>query len=361
MTTTTKKTMTLEITKKGRKWLKGRKPNTNFEMEIEINSVSDSWEPGQTFEVSGEYVEESSRFGTVVKIFPKSKAEITAQNILAQIEKWLGWVEEKASEGYIYDKGFDKLIHLGILDYPVLKERADKARNCALLIKQQRQAEYEKQKIERRQEEQQRKAGQNQLRDEARVHRILFALSKTPPLNSPVHIDPWNRESKIIVFTGTGKSFYIGESDPSCYGSHLLGHEGERGCYYYYREATEDEIVRLETEERAEKERREAWRELDRIYKDIWNSGEFPQTATTEEIKGERVFLCSEDVLLVGGGHWITINNQYIWAVQNNSADGDNWGASNVGGTLACRIAFNQELADTILTMKLMIDEKLAS
>lgn len=54
----------------------------------------------------------------------------------------------------------------------------------------------------------------------------------------------------------------------------------------------------------------------------------------------------------MGGGWWLTINNHYIWAMTGNSGDGDYWAESNVGGAIAFRVPYSQELAERIKELK---------
>ena len=65
---------------------------------------------------------------------------------------------------------------------------------------------------------------------ERRQNRILFPVSALPAMNTPVQ-----HGGATLVFESAGKSFRISEDHPSIEGSHLLGHEGELGCYCYYK------------------------------------------------------------------------------------------------------------------------------
>ena len=351
MTAASRKTMNLEITKKGRKWFKARRPGSSLQMEVEINAISESWEPGQTVEVSGEFIEESSGYGKVIKIYPKPKADVEKENNRALIEKWLGWVEEKATEGYVYTKGFETLKSLDVMRFPELRARADKAYQLANTLKKQELAEREKMRAERQTVYQREKAEMNEKMATVRAHRTLYALSQLPSLNAPVRQNKYRQDSKLIVYTNTGKPFRISEDDPSCFGSHLLGHEGEMGRYCYYREATAEEVADFEVQAKTKEEQAAARKELEGIFKSIQKGGEFPKSAMAEEIAGERILLCSLDVLTVGGGRWLTINERYIWADWGNSGDGDNWGSSNVGGTISYRVPFDVELAERIRSL----------
>jgi hypothetical protein len=64
----------------------------------------------------------------------------------------------------------------------------------------------------------------------------VFTVESAPPLNTPI-----KKGDKIIVYEKVGKPFRVSENDPSVFGSHLLGYEGEKGYRYYYREATDEE------------------------------------------------------------------------------------------------------------------------
>lgn len=71
----------------------------------------------------------------------------------------------------------------------------------------------------------------------ARKPRVLFPLSAMPRMGVPV---TWH--GRTVVFVDKGAPFRIDENHPSLHGSHLLGHEGDRGAYAYYRDATPEEV-----------------------------------------------------------------------------------------------------------------------
>lgn len=176
--------------------------------------------------------------------------------------------------------------------------------------------------------------------------RALFPLSNQPPLNRPVR---WY--GQVIVFESRGKSFRIDENHPSVFGSHLLGHEGDYGCYCYYRKATPDEITTLETAEAMQQTKIEARQhrenEIRRIAEHIKSTGEYPAGPNNPD--GERL-IDSQNVY--GGGEWFVIGPEWIWYVQNNGADGDNWSQNNVrtggAGAIGWRVPFDQHLADEL-------------
>lgn len=57
-------------------------------------------------------------------------------------------------------------------------------------------------------------------------HRVLIALAQRQQIARYIPAG--------AVVDEFGKSFRISDDHPSLHGSHLLGHEGEMGCYCYY-------------------------------------------------------------------------------------------------------------------------------
>jgi hypothetical protein len=84
-------------------------------------------------------------------------------------------------------------------------------------------------------------------RERNKSQRMLYPLSDCPQLDIPTRYREF-----VVVFTGYGRQFKIGCDHPSMFGHHLLGHEGEYGCYCYYRLATEEEITALEAKDSAD-------------------------------------------------------------------------------------------------------------
>ena len=57
-----------------------------------------------------------------------------------------------------------------------------------------------------------------------------------------------------------------------------------------------------------------------------------------------------------GGGEWWVIQKEWIWHVQNNGFDGDDWSRNNVetggAGAIGVRVPYSEELADKIRSLK---------
>jgi hypothetical protein len=81
--------------------------------------------------------------------------------------------------------------------------------------------------------------------------RILYPVESLPPMNTPVVLN-----GAVVVFESRGKTFNIEDDDADevapWYATPLQGmvrDKENRGCYCYYRPATDREIAALETEE----------------------------------------------------------------------------------------------------------------
>lgn len=146
-----------------------------------------------------------------------------------EIRRWMGFMAEAADKGYVYEKGLQELKKLGADTDPGTKDELK-----AIIDKVQ-------EKKKKAQEEHEKNAPKYD------VHTIDTA----PPLNTPVKI-----RDKIVVYEKTGNPFRIDEDAPSIHGSHLLGHEGEKGYRYYYREATDEEIGKYKEKQKQLQEKK---------------------------------------------------------------------------------------------------------
>lgn len=270
----------------------------------------------------------------------KKTSENAEAKTIAEIKRWLGYVEDKAPGGYLYQNGVDKLRSLGIDAHPEYNDRLNIAIETAQLIRAEQQKKWAAEKTQRREKKR-----------TAKKLRRLYPSNNLPAMNTPVRLFT----DRIVVFEGTGKSFRIDENHPSLEGSHLLGHEGEYGCYCYYREATADEIADLAKSEQSasgEREREDMRRtELIKIRDMITTQGERPDGMNQPE--GNRHH---DTQNIYGSGDWFVIGQQWIWYVKNNGMDGDNWSRNNIrtggAGAIGWRIAFDGSVADKIIALE---------
>ncbi|MEA3641751.1 MAG: hypothetical protein VBE63_17700 [Lamprobacter sp.] len=254
----------------------------------------------------------------ILENWSKSHAETALVQVRAEAERWLGYVEDKAPD-YLYQKGVDKLRDLRISRWPELKERLE----AAIAACQSEQA--------RRKESARQRAFESNFAEQSRAKgsgasklRRLYPVSALPPLNVPVELG-----SSIVVFESTGKVFRISDDAASLHGHQLLGHEGERGCYGYYRPATDAEIAAYREQAQSLQQDREskaaAQRDLRALIERFTSEGQRPEGSHV--LEGVRLL---DTQNIYGGGDWWVIEDDHIWYVRNNGADGDDWSRNNI-------------------------------
>jgi len=180
---------------------------------------------------------------------------------------------------------------------------------------------------------------------------MLYPLGDLPPQGVPIRLG-----ERWVVYYDRGRDFRISEDDPSCFGAHLLGHEGESGCYCYYREATPEETEQAETAAAEAKEAREAEQARRAGLRETWDhiraEGERPdgQGIVAE---GTAIYLSQRDRdgAIYGYGDSLVLGQDWIWAVQNNGSDGADWSANNLRGAIGWRIPTDVTLAARLMEL----------
>jgi len=252
---------------------------------------------------------------------------------------WLGYVEEAAREGRLYENGVKKLRgELNIARWPELVERLDKAIANARQTRQGMEAGWAAEKAAK-------KAEGDRKHAEAAAHRDLFPVENLPALNTPVR-----RGNAVVVYTGTGRAWYLSGEDgdgwasPDCWDTQV--------AYAYWREATEAEITALvEREADAAALRQVASAQRQRITDAIQRITDANDRPEHPEVAGEEV---ANTRNIYGGGHRIVVGADWIWYVQGNGADGADWSANNLPGEIAWRAPYSDELAAAIVGGSIM-------
>lgn len=271
----------------------------------------------------------------------QSPAAVAASEAEARkvVVKWIGYVEEAAREGRIYDNGVARLRgELNIARFPDLVERLNEAVASARQTRQGMEARWAAEKAAK-------KAEGDRKHAEVAAHRELFPVASMPDLNTPVR-----RGAKVVVYTGTGKSWHLNGEDgdgwasPDCWDT--------RVCYCYFREATEVEVAALVEREaddaalqQLERTRQERIRSAIQTVRDCNDRPEHPQVAGEEAVNTRNIY---------GGGHRIVIDQDCVWYVQGNGADGDDWSVNNLPGEIAWRAPYSDELAAAIVGGSIM-------
>ena len=387
----------VEITKRGRKWLKGKRVGKNYEIKIEINDVSRDWQAGQTVEFPAHVEVEQSKYGITTTSYPltaEQVAQARVQAVLPDIKRWLGYVEEKAHEGHVYQNGVQKLRELGIASLPEYQKRLDAA---LANVKERKEAEATREASE----------GRTWLRvpyadkDHAKKHGARFdgdrkqwyvigkdvpeALEQYLPDDSgggrpndkrPGNGQPEQKEAgQYTISNGSGyggSPYKTGETIRSnrkdlpeyvtvirasqrYYGEDGMSFGvGDDSGYVYtatVREATREEAAPVRAREEAKKARKQAKEILLSIAREIRENGDRPELQGAPA--GVRIDMPGNPENIHGGGEWFVIGQDRVWHVRNNGADGDDWSANNIrtggAGAIGFAIPFDRGLAGRLV------------
>lgn len=130
-----------------------------------------------------------------------------------------------------------------------------------------------------------------------------------------------------------------------------MGVGDEEGYVYSatIRPATDEEAAPMIAKVEAAEARKAAEARRTEIANDIKTRGERPDGMNQPD--GETR---SDRHTIYGGGDWFVVGENYIWYVQNNGADGDDWSRNNVrtrgAGAIGWRIPYDNEMATEIRT-----------
>jgi hypothetical protein len=322
---------TLEVVKRGRLYWTVRLPGKGYQMRAAINTESQHWAEGQTVTFSGVKQQDHSRYGTQTTYIPVASKLVeaaAAQWARAKAEPVVREIERAAAEGWYPDLKADKVQQLA---GDFFNDRLRAAQQLAGKVR----AEQEARRAAEKAAERQRWADEKAARKPEPVQiRHLTAVETAYPLDEPVRC--WG---EVVVFTGNGRWVRISEDDPSLWGSHLLGFEGSRGFIQYGRPATPEEIADLEAREARAKAlnriRQEGLKGLEGLYREVRVGENMLPHQPTYDPRGPRAEAISwnnrsaiygtEFYLIldvVDGQHW-------IYAVDRNHADGDDWSRNN--------------------------------
>lgn len=122
---------------------------------------------------------------------------------------------------------------------------------------------------------------------------------------------------------------------------------------------TELELAEREGKIRAIRNRSEAEKRLSDILSEVQKSGSFPSKLSP---RGDKYISDrSRRLSIVGGGEWVYVDGDTVYAIFNNGGDGDFWGNNNVstGGAGACGwVKKDADLAKEVLSLVDVADWK---
>ena len=317
--------ITVKILKKGRKYWAAATDPKGWACKVVINEVSKDLKPGQIVSLDAEDVGTKTRWGSTYIYEPSAIATdeyIAHQSKLKEAEKWLGYAEGDAAKGWDHSNAINKTLDLDAGAYPEIADR--------LTALRQKVAENKA-----------ANAAAVKAREEKLSKRILVNADDCPATGKPWRMH--NRsDGKIIVITGYGKKWYLRSEDACCYGM-LPDDQWVR--YAYYRDATPAEIATVEAAEEAARkaaaERKAREKRINEIENKIKKAENYAQNVNPKDLDGEVLL---DTINAYGGGERIITNDRWLWCVQNNGGDGDDWSATNVPGGIGWRIPRDEAL-----------------
>ncbi len=331
--------VTVKILKKGRKYWSAATDPKGWACKVVINDVSKNFTPGQIVSLEAEDVGTKTRWGSTYIYDPAAIATpelIAHQQALADARKWLRYAEDDAEKGWDHSNAIDRTLDLDIDAYPEIADRLTAlkqkvaenktANEAAREARKKRQAEQRTAEAKAHEEEH---AAAVKASEEKLGKRILVSADYCPPTGKPwrMHNRPGG---KIIVIESYGKKWYLRSEDACCYGM-LPDDQWVR--YAYYRDATPEEVAAVEaSEEEARKAAAERKARSERLYeiKSIIRKAEhYAKDVAPADLEGEIIL---DTFNIYGGGERFVATDKWLWYIDNNGGDGDDWSVTNVYG-----------------------------
>ena len=157
--------------------------------------------------------------------------------------------------------------------------------------------------------------------------------------------DPRKGEDGILYIIRTNPRYF--REDGMSFG---VGRNSGHLYEYYARPATAEEAAPLLEREEKRRMATEAGKRRSTLADKIRSEGSIPPGKHIPE--GERV---SDTSNVYGGGDWFVIGDDYIWYVENNGMEGDDWSLNNVqtggAGAIGWRVPYDEDLAEQIRSL----------
>jgi len=178
----------------------------------------------------------------------------------------------------------------------------------------------------------------------ARVERSNFV---TLVFGRPVLGQPIRRRDRVVVPEEYGREWRLDESDPSVLGHEFLGHEGERACRVYTRDATAEETAAVEARESETKAKAQRDRLRREAVAAVAASSDAPRVGAEPE--GEVIWRDDSSRGVGYARRVILTADGWLWHVVYDGSDGAAWGEYNLGyNTRGVRLAATPDLIEAI-------------
>lgn len=305
------------------------------------------------------------------------------QNQITEIERWLGYVEEKALSGYWYERGCQECLKLNVESYPHLLARLDKARKTAEKSKVEKDVKrylsYIKDKIDdywyskgetrvlngiARLKEEFNDDGAFEAELAALRHEYheLFRKRICGDYDGPIYqlyggsgyIDPgcW-KEGDVVenqqlgIDRGEPRYLYVLNKKSINYQKKISLYYDNYSCYAYCRPATGEEAAPLKARDEKRKREKNALQDLEYVRKTIWKDGERPIGPISWPVGQEIINRIDSE----GCGDCFVIAEDYIWYL-NKTGNGDDRDCCNIktpqGGALGWRMKYSIVIAELL-------------
>lgn len=159
----------------------------------------------------------------------------------------------------------------------------------------------------------------------------------------------WSDEHHQAVTVVRVRASYMSPDDAEDQDFFELANAGGWSFAVYCRAATTEEAEPVLAERADAIAQAEARQAIAQLKAQIQRDGERPEGIW--QPGGVRVL---DTQTIYGGGDWFVVSPSHLWYVQNNGADGDDWGANNVrtggAGAIGWRIPYDAAIADQLRT-----------
>ncbi len=231
--------------KRGRKYFECSIPEKQYTAKLIIDEITGDLSLNQSIAVRAEDHSRHTNYGSTVIykalsiVSSQDHEKLTKiQGFVRELDRWMKYASRDIEDGRFSSNAIhtvNDMMHrmganLSDAEQTEIRARWQSAETkCAANAEAHRMQKraWEAERIEREQE-----------RKTLRARRRLYPVSDLPKMGVAV-----SSGGGAIVFESTGKHFCIDNNAPSIHGSHLLGYEGDLGCYVYFRPATEDEML----------------------------------------------------------------------------------------------------------------------
>ena len=298
------------------------------------------------------------------------------QKRITELERWLGYVEEKATTGYWYERGCQECLKLNVESYPHLLARLDKARKTAEKSKIEKDVErylsYIKDKIDvywyskgetkvlegikrLKEEFNDTSAFEADLASLRQEYHDLFRKRICGEYDGPIYqlyggsgyIDPgcW-KEGDVVenqqfgIDKGEPRYLYVLHKKSINYQKKTSLYYDNYSCYAYCRPATEEEAAPLKARNEKRKREKNALEDLEYVRNTIWKTGEYPKGLFAWPDGQEIINRIDNE----GSGNCFVISEDYIWYI-NKTGDWDHRECCNIetprGGALGWRMKYS--------------------